>query len=169
LNQVSAGIKHAVSKGLIKPNHVAADVGGGKFDKGKEHVESNVHGSKMHVYDPYNRSEEHNKQVDEHTVGKSDYVGCHNVLNVIKEKEARSNVLENVKKRMKHGTGIAHITTYEGDKSGEGRVTKKSKTGETSWQNNKPTKHYLPEIKEHFPEDKYHVEHKSGHILISHK
>lgn len=160
--QVSAGLTHAVSSGLIKKNDVAVDVGGGRYDLGKDHVESNVEGAKLHVQDPYNRSEEHNKEVDRHTIGKSDYVGCHNVLNVIKEPEERAKALQNVKSRMKPRTGIAHITVWDGGSGkGDGKVTKKD-----TWQNRQRTKFYLPEIKKEFPEETHEVSVKNNHIVI---
>jgi hypothetical protein len=166
LNQVSSGIKHAVTKGLIKPNSVNVDNGGGRFDLGKNHVESNVEGAKLHVHDPYNRSEEHNEEVRNKTHGKADYVGLHNVLNVIKEPEARKEALEQTKKFMKPKTGVAHITVYEGDRTGNGRMSKKDRGKGSSWQNHRPTSSYVDEVKSVFPEDTHTVEHKGQHIVV---
>ena len=170
LNQVSAGLKHAVSKGLITPNSVNVDNGGGKYDAGKNHVESSIEGAKLHVLDPYNRSEEHNAEVLKNTKGKSDYVGMHNVLNVIQEPEYRKEALEKVKSLMKPKTGIAHITIYQGDKSGNGRISKTNKkTGETSWQEHRPTSSYIDEVKSVFPEETHEISHKKDHIIVRQK
>jgi len=166
LNQVSAGIKHAVSKGLIKPDSINVDHGGGKFDKGKEHVESSISGAKFHVHDPFNRSEEHNAAVKKTASGNADYVGMHNVLNVIKEPEERLNAIREMKKFMKPKTGIAHITVYEGDRSGKGRISKADKGGGSSWQEHRPTSSYVDEVKSVFPEETHEVTHKSGHIVV---
>lgn len=166
LNQVSSGLKHAVSKGLIKPDSINVDNGGGRFDKGKEHVESNVSGAELHVHDPFNRSEEHNNQVKKIASGNADYVGMHNVLNVIKETEARQEALKSVKSFMKPKTGIAHITVYEGDKSGNSRMSKADKGRGSSWQEHRPTSSYVDEVKKVFPEDTHDVSAKSGHIII---
>jgi hypothetical protein len=166
LNQVSAGIRHAVSKGLIKPNSVNVENGGGKYDAGKEHVESSIKGAKLHVHDPFNRTEGHNKDVKKNAEGNADYTGMHNVLNVIKEPEHRIAALHQVKSFMKPKTGIAHITTYEGDKSGNERQTKNDKGRGSSWQNHRKTDTYMPEIKKVFPDSTHEVTHKSGHIII---
>ena len=169
ISQVSGGVKHAVKTGLIKPNSLNVDNGGGRFDRGKDFVESSVEGSKFHVHDPYNRSEEHNSQVKKQASGNADYVGLHNVLNVIKEPEQREQALRQTKSFMKPGTGIVHITTYEGDKSGNGRMTKADKGKGSSWQNNKPTSHYVDEVKSVFPESTHEVSSKAGHIVVRQK
>lgn len=169
LNQVSAGIKHAVKSGLIKPHSLNVDNGGGRYDAGKEHVESSVEGSEFHVHDPYNRSEEHNSDVVKKTSGKADYVGMHNVLNVIKEPEARQEALKKVKSFMKPKSGIAHITVYQGDKSGNGRVTKADKGRGSSWQEHRPTKSYVDEVKNIFPEESHEISHKGDHIIVRQK
>ena len=70
---------------------------------------------------------------------------------------------------MKPKTGIAHITTYEGDKSGNARQTKNDKGRGSSWQNHMKTSEYLPEIKKVFPESTHDVTHKGGHIIIRQK
>jgi hypothetical protein len=167
-HQVSGGIAHAVKKGLIKPNTVNVDNGGGKYDKGKNHVETHVHGAELHVHDPYNRSKEHNDKVKEKTKGKAHYVGLHNVLNVIKEPEARQKALQDTKSFMKPG-GTAHITTYEGDNSGKGRVSKADKGGGSSWQEHRPTSSYVPEVKKVFPDSTHHVELHGKHIIVRQK
>lgn len=168
-SQVSAGITHAVKHGHIKPNTINVDYGGGKYDKGKAHVEDNVSSAKLHVHDIYNRSDSHNKAVEKETLGKSDYVGMHNVLNVIKEPEHRNTALENMKKFMKPKTGVGHVTVYEGDRSGSGRMSKKDTGSGSSWQNHKPTASYVNEIKKVFPEHSHTVEHKGGNIHIKSK
>ena len=169
LNQVSSGLKYAVAKGLIKPNSINVDNGGGRFDKGKEHVESNVLGADLHVHDPFNRSEEHNNQVKKVASNNADYVGMHNVLNVIKEPEARQEALKSVKSFMKPKSGIAHITVYEGDKSGNSRMSKADRGRGSSWQEHRPTSSYVDEVKKVFPEDTHEVTAKSGHIIVRQK
>lgn len=169
LNQVSAGLKHAVKHGLIHPNSVNVDVGGGKYDAGKEHVESSVPGAKLHVSDPFNRSEEHNAKVAKTAEGKADYTSLNNVANVIKEPEHRIAAYHKVKSFMKPKTGIAHITVYEGDKTGNARQTKNDKGRGSSWQNHRKTDSYMNEIKSVFPEHTHEVTNKSGHIIIRQK
>ena len=169
LNQISSGLKHAITKGLIGSNSINVDHGGGRFDKGKEYVESSVSDATLHVHDPFNRSEEHNTQVKKHASGNSDYVGMHNVLNVIKEPEERQEALRTVKSFMKPKTGIAHITVYEGDKSGNSRMSKADKGRGSSWQEHRPTSSYVDEVKKVFPEDTHDVSAKNGHIIVRQK
>lgn len=169
LNQVSAGLKYAVSKKLIKPNSLNIDNGGGKYDAGKKHVESNIQGAELHVHDPFNRSEEHNKSVKDIASNNAEYVGMHNVLNVIKEPEHRKSALETVKSFLKPKTGIAHITVYEGDKTGNSRVSKADKGRGSSWQEHKPISSYMDEIKGVFPEETHDVSMSGKNILIKSK
>lgn len=169
MNQVSGGIIHAVRSNLIKPKSINVDVGGGKYDVGKEHVESSVENSELHIYDPFNRSEEHNTRVKTRALGNSDYVGLHNVLNVIKEPEERYNALQNVKSFIKPKTGIAHITVYEGDKSGNGKISKPDKGKGSSWQEHRSTSSYVDEVKAVFPEATHTVERKGKHIIVKPK
>lgn len=166
LNQVSSGIKHAVKSGLIKPHSINIDNGGGKYDLGKQHVESNVEGAHLDVHDPFNRSEEHNAAVKEKASGNADYTGMHNVLNVIKDPEHRIAALEQVKSFMKPSTGIAHLSVYEGDKSENGRITKEDKGNGSSWQNHRNTESYIPEIKKVFPEETHEVTRNGKNIII---
>lgn len=168
LNQVSGGLKYAVKNNLIKPHSINIDNGGGKYDAGKDHVESSVEGSKLHVHDPFNRSEEHNSKIVKNHTGKADYVGLHNVLNVIKEPEERKKALEKTKSFMKPG-GLAHITVHEGDGNGYSRVTKKDKGRGSSWQEHRKTETYMPEVKSVFPEDSHEVTRSSKNIIVRQK
>jgi len=168
LNQVSAGLKYAVEKGHIKPNSINIDHGGGRFDKGIEHVESNVEGAKLHVHDPFNRSEEHNKNIEDRHKGKADYVGLHNVLNVIKEPEIRQKALEKVKSFV-HPSGTVHISVHEGDGNGKSRITKNDKGRGSSWQEHRKTETYMDEVKNTFPESEHNVTRKGKHIIITKK
>jgi SAM-dependent methyltransferase len=120
------------------------DIGGGKFDNAKDFL-GNL-GVDAHVFDPYNRTAEHNQEVMER-VGKekADSASLFNVLNVIKEPEYREEALRTAHQALKPG-GKIFISVYEGDKSGVGKRTKTD-----SWQNNMSTAAHLPEIKKIFP------------------
>lgn len=107
----------------FRPGDVVVDFGGGKFDNAVNYLkDKNV---TLLVYDPYNRSAEHNKEVlrllKEH--GGADAAVNSNVLNVIKEPEAREAVLRNIKKITKRGAPI-YITVYEGRGDGVEGPTK---------------------------------------------
>lgn len=122
------------------------DYGGGRFDNGMEWLaEQGVEG---YVYDPYNRSAEHNREVVRkiRENGGADITLCSNVLNVIKEPEARINVLKNMRKLTKP-SGTVYITVYEGNGKGEGKQSKKD-----SYQLNRKTADYLEEIQTVFPD-----------------
>jgi len=127
-----------------KPNTTHVDIGGGKFDNAVEFL-GNL-GVEAHVYDPFNRTPEHNQRVME-TIGKegADTASMFNVLNVIKEPEYRMDALRTAHSTLKPG-GRIFIGIYEGDRSGVGKRTKAD-----SWQNNMPTAAHLPEVKEVFP------------------
>lgn len=80
------------------PGQVVIDFGGGKFDNSVNYLKDKD--VTLLVYDPYNRSAEHNKEVLRviRENGGADAAINSNVLNVIKEPEARQQVLKNIKK-----------------------------------------------------------------------
>lgn len=141
--KLPATFKKLEAMGIVKPGMIVADIGGGKFDNAIEWAKQK--GSSLHVIDPYNREFSYNKKNIEEVRGKSDIATINNVLNVIKEPTQRKKVLLRAKRALKEG-GQVFILIYEGDKSGEGKVTQ----GGQSWQNNLKTAAYLDEVKEVF-------------------
>lgn len=129
----------------IPEGTVGVDFGGGKFDNGVEHIRDL--GATLCVYDPYNRSAEHNREVIKTLKenGGADWAINSNVLNVIKEPEARRAVLENISKITKPGAPI-YITVYEGRGDGNEGQTK------SGYQLNRKTQDYLDDIREVFPD-----------------
>ena len=125
---------------------VVLDFGGGRYDNGVEYL--NSIGCEGYVYDPYNRTSEHNSEVVKaiRANGGADIVLNSNVLNVIKEAAARRTVLKNIKKLVKP-SGKVYITVYEGNGSGQGKQSKAD-----SFQLNRKTADYLEEIQEVFPD-----------------
>ena len=121
------------------------DYGGGRFDNVAEYLEKE-YGATNLVYDKYNRSAEHNREVLNkiRQNGGADTVTCSNVLNVIAEESERLAVLRNCKRYLKSG-GTCYITVYEGSGTGEGAPTK------SGYQLNRKTKDYEEEIKKVFP------------------
>ena len=121
------------------PGDVVVDFGGGKFDNAVNYLKDKD--VTLLVYDPYNRSAEHNKEVlrilKEH--GGADAAVNSNVLNVIKEPEARESVLRNIKKITKRGAPI-YITVYEGRGDGAEGPTK------SGYQLNRKTSDYMDEV-----------------------
>lgn len=120
------------------------DYGGGKFDNVASYL-MDTYGATNLVYDPYNRTPDHNKSVLDQVRknGGADTVTCSNVLNVIKEPEARLSVIRNCKNYLKPG-GTAYFTVYEGSGTGEGSPTK------SGYQLNKKTDQYVDEISQVF-------------------
>lgn len=126
------------------PGQVVIDFGGGKFDNAVNYLKDKD--VTLLVYDPYNRSAEHNKEVLRviRENGGADAAINSNVLNVIKEPEARQQVLKNIKKLVKPGAPI-YITVYEGSGKGNEGPTK------AGYQLNRKTSGYIDEISQIFP------------------
>ncbi len=121
------------------------DIGGGKYDLGTDYLK-NERGVESSVYDPFNRSPEHNAAVlDEFKQNPADTVTAANVLNVIAEPEARAEVIQQAFDHLKPG-GKAYFDVYEGSRSGEGAATSKG------WQNNMKAQAFLEEVQSVFPD-----------------
>lgn len=135
---------------------IGVDFGGGSFDNAVEYI-SDL-GATLLVYDPYNRSVEHNKQVIKMLKdnGGADWAVNSNVLNVIKEPEARKAVLKNISKITKPNAPI-YITVYEG------RGDRKEGPTKSGYQLNRKTQDYLEEIQEVFPDAK-----RKGKLITAH-
>jgi len=132
------------SKIDFEEGSINLDIGGGKYDNVANWMKRTYNATNL-VYDPYNRSDEHNSRVinivREH--GGADTVTCSNVLNVIKEEEARLAVLRNCRKYLKPG-GTCYITVYENDRDGVGKVTT------SGYQLNRRLADYVDEVSEIF-------------------
>lgn len=142
--------------GIFKPNTINLDYGGGKFDTATEYLKQFFNVTNL-IYDPYNRTNEHNKLVIEQINENrgADSVTCSNVLNVIKEYEVRQQVLKNIKKLVKPN-GIVYITVYAGNGTGIGAKTT------AGYQLNKRTEEYVEEIKKVFP-----IVERKGRLIVA--
>lgn len=124
------------------------DIGGGKYSHATDALIKI--GIKNLVYDPFNRSVEHNqKVVNEITKNPVDFVTISNVLNVVKEKENQVKILSQAYFALKP-QGCLYITVYEG---GIKLNTTPRKTLK-GWQNYKSLQWYLPVVLEIFPNAK---------------
>ena len=124
------------------------DVGGGKWDTATEYMKS--YGIKNLVYDPHNRTAQHNETVLDILLQtpKKEVLGIvSNVLNVIQNPTYRKMILKLSEKL----SCITLITVYEGNKSGIGKITKAD-----CWQENRKIIDYIPEIKQVFDWLDYH-------------
>ena len=115
------------------------DLGCGAFDDGIEYLRD--HGHPVRGIDPYNRAERFNAEGREWLrAGTATAVVCANVLNVVREYDARAEVITEAAR-----ADLAFFTVYEGDASGRGRITPKG------WQEHRRTRDYLPEVARWFP------------------
>ena len=132
-------------RGAWLPGTLNLDFGGGRYDTASEWMLTR--GVVSLVYDPYNRTDEHNQGVIDAIVcsGGADTVTCSNVLNVIREPDARDAVIRGCYDALKAG-GTVYFTVYEGDGTGVGR-----QTGADQWQENRPTADYMQEVWKWFP------------------
>jgi hypothetical protein len=117
-------------------------MGGGKYDLLTAKL--GEMGIRNWVFDPFNRSPEHNKfVVDMLTTRRASNALCSNVLNVIKESAERRAIHKQIKS-MSDECGLVFFTVYEGDGSSKGKKTTKG------WQANRPTKSYLRELRREY-------------------
>lgn len=135
--------------GGFKGGTMNLDYGGGRFDNVAQYLKD--YDVLNLVYDPFNRSKEHNKDVIDFVKknGGADTVTCSNVLNVIKEPENRLSVIKNCDRLVKNG-GTVYFTVYEGSGSGEGKADDKRK----SYQTNMKTADYQEELEKVFKDVK---------------
>lgn len=140
----------------IPQGTTGVDFGGGSFDNAVEHIRDL--GATLCVYDPYNRSAEHNSEVIKtlKSNGGADWAINSNVLNVIKEPEARKAVLKNISRITKSDAPV-YITVYEGRGDGQEGATK------SGYQLNRKTQDYLAEIQEVFPDAV-----RRGKLIVAH-
>lgn len=160
-NQLPGGVK-AVTE-ILKPGTINLDYGGGRYDQAVEYLKQ-VEVMNL-VFDPFNRSKEHNKEVLDiiQEAGGADSCTCCNVLNVIDGDKAKITALKNIKRLVKPG-GKVYIQTYEGSdkvevQNDKGKTVKRpsgvGKTTTKGWQENKETKAYIPIVKEVFDDATY--------------
>jgi hypothetical protein len=113
------------------------DFGCGKYDTFKNYIQSL--GKKYFGYDKYNRSFEENMEAV--LFSDPDLITCNNVLNVIEDNAIVDSIVNDLAK-FKCKTIIC---VYEGNKTGEGKVTKND-----CYQRNQKAVEYLPVLKKYF-------------------
>ena len=139
-----AGYNELKKRGEIKDGDVIVDIGGGRFDNLVE--DAAEEGATVKVYDPFNRTPEHNAAVvDSVKDGQADMAMSHNVLNVIQEDKNIIDIARQAENAIKPN-GKAHFSVYEGDGKGVGKVTTKG------YQRNEKTQAYVPLIEQVFGE-----------------
>ncbi len=143
------GFNYAIEQGIMVDGGVNLDIGGGKYDIATRELDK--HGVKNLIYDPFNRTPEHNCDVMKavNAAGGVDTVTILNVLNVIKEQFNRKCVLMMAYESLKPG-GTVIILIYEGSKKNANPGVSRS-TGNDRWQNFQNRTFYFDEIKPIFP------------------
>jgi len=137
-----AGYNELKKRGEIKDGDVIVDIGGGRFDNLVQ--DAAEEGATVKVYDPFNRTPEHNAAVvDSVKDGQADMAMSHNVLNVIQEDKNIIDIAVQAENAIKPN-GKAHFSVYEGDGKGVGKVTTKG------YQRNEKTQAYVPLIEQVF-------------------
>ena len=155
--KLPAAFNKLAKEGIWISGEINFDIGGGRFDNGTEFLETL--GVTNYIYDPFNRSDEHNENsINQAANGQADTVTINNVLNVIQEEQNQLQTLEQAYNALKTG-GVAYISVYEGNKSGVGKKTSKG------WQNNKTLKAYLPLVRKVFGPNAT-IEIKNGIIRV---
>lgn len=133
-SQVPALHRALLRARVWKPGDVNADIGGGRFDKTTEELRraqvANI------VYDPYNRSDEHNEQALEALRKGTTTATIANVICVIAEPEVRAEVVALAAQT----APVAFFDVYEGNGSGIGGETR------DGWQENRKLDTYVDEI-----------------------
>lgn len=134
------------------------DLGGGKFDNATEYLKS-INISNL-IIDPYNRSKDWNEHLLNYIskVGGTDTATVLNVLNVIRERECRINLIQQAYSLIKEN-GTCYFQIYEGNGSGIGRETIPN-----CWQNNFKTSFYVQEI-----ETCFEIKRIKGNIIVAKK
>jgi hypothetical protein len=151
--KLPAGYTQLKNLDVFKPGQRVVDIGGGRFDNAVEDLAKRD--VELHVYDPFNRTPEHNRSVKELVAdGGADVAVSNNTLNVIKEPENIKRVIQQAENAIKPGDK-AYFTVYVGDKSGVGRITKEKKNKDgtiepKSYQRNEPTSAYVSRVEEVF-------------------
>ena len=144
VSKLPQGYTKLIKNNTFKKGDVVLDIGGGRFDNAVDTLkEKDV---TVKVYDPFNRSLEHNRAVVE-TVrnGQADKVVSFNTLNVIPEEANRLKVIEQAHNALKEN-GEAFFTVYGDPKKKAGATVK-------GYQAHLPLKDYVSSVKEVFGED----------------
>lgn len=133
---------------------INADLGGGKYDNFTEFLKTK--GVKSYLFDPFNRTKEHNDAVVKKIRdGQADTATVNSVLNVIAEKGARDQLINRARNALKKD-GTAYFLIHKESGKERGETTR-------GYQNQWDTKTYIPEIKKHFND----VSIKHGNLIIA--
>jgi hypothetical protein len=132
--------KLLVLSGDLSSGSINLDIGGGKFEDNTNFLLS--HGVTNYVYDPFNRTKEHNLEVISKTSnGRSNTVTIFNVMNTIKEETIQLQVLEQSKNALKQGGKVYVYSNYKDKTKSAGQ------SGKDKYQHHKLLGEYLDLVK----------------------
>jgi len=141
-SKLPAGYTKLKKLGIFEEGQTVVDIGGGRFDNAVEDLAKE--GVDLKVFDPFNRTPEHNQAVKKAVAdGGADVAVSNNTLNVIEETENIKRVIQQAENAIKPGDK-AYFTVYAGDGKGKGKTTSKG------YQRNEPTSAYVPRVEEVF-------------------
>lgn len=145
IKQIPQPARRLIKYNELNEGDINLDIGGGKYDDMTEFFKEN--GVTNYVYDPFNRSMQHNKMVVSKTKdGQSDSVTIFNVLNVIKEEDVQIKILEQAKNALKEGGKVYIYSNYHVKGREPGPIK-----GRDSYQQNYRLRDILPIVKKVFP------------------
>ncbi len=148
VGKLPTGHNTIINKKLLESGTINLDLGGGRFDNATEALQTI--GVTNYVYDPFNRSETHNRSIaNSLSNSKTDSVTIHNVFNVIKENENITKLLLQAHNALKN-KGKLFISVYPKDGTGVGTETMQGK----SYQRNEKIGQYLERVRKIFPNAK---------------
>lgn len=111
INSTKAPAVYSMKRAVnVMTGKTVVDIGGGRFDTAAE--AARVYGAAVSIYDPFNRTPEHNAAV---LAGSYDVAVISNVLNVIDSEAARGDVVRLAATK----AAALLITVYEGDGSAQ--------------------------------------------------
>lgn len=140
------------------------DIGGGKFDINKNFLREKKN-IELLVWDPYNRSQEHNASVQQEIQQKkADAVTSMSVLNVIFECAARLAHIATVKYALKKN-GKAYFKIWAGE--GSYKSTNMPCLTNNGYQSNSPTFRFLHEIELVFGKGNVEVSQQIPNLIVA--
>ncbi len=142
VNKIAAFYKKLVNVGVEDDTENVFDYGCGRyFQKTIDFAKDN--GFSVYGYDKYNQTmEDKKKSLDFLYI--ADIIACNNVLNVL-EDDTLNEVIDDLRSLSVCCEIPVYITVYEGDKSGQGRETKKD-----CYQRHERVQEYVPLLEKHF-------------------
>lgn len=122
------------------------DIGGGPYNTVTSYLQKGLGVTNL-VYDPFNRTDSENEDALKRVnANAADTCTIVNVLNVIREDDAKVAVLQLARLFTKSG-GSIYVGIHEGNRFGTGAVTTKG------WQENKKRDQYYKYLREVWPAD----------------